>query len=80
MAGGVPVKTLRLPSEQEVEPWYDAVCTLWDDPELYHSMAFRARQIAAERYSEDVSRRPHVDCFTSLRPESVRAQSTSTHS
>jgi glycosyltransferase involved in cell wall biosynthesis len=22
-------KTLRLPSEQEVEPWHDAVCTLW---------------------------------------------------
>ena len=72
-------KTLRLPSEQEVEPWYDAVCSLWDDPALYHSMAIRARQIAAKRYSEDVSRRRHVDYFTSLRPESVRARSTSTH-
>lgn len=44
-------QTTRLPSEQEIEPWYDAVCELWDD---------------AERYSEDVSRGKHVDYFTSL--------------
>jgi glycosyltransferase involved in cell wall biosynthesis len=61
-------KTMRLPSEREVEPWYDAVCALWDDPALYHSVATRARQIADERYSEEVSRRRHVDYFTSLRP------------
>jgi glycosyltransferase involved in cell wall biosynthesis len=61
-------KTMRLPSEREVEPWYDAVCALWDDPALYHSVATRARQIAEERYSEKVSRRRHVDYFTSLRP------------
>lgn len=61
-------KTTRLPSEQEVEPWYDAVCALWDDPALYDSVAIRARQIAEERYSEEVSRRQHVDYFTSLKP------------
>ena len=41
------------PSEQEVEPWYEAVCALWDDRALYQAMAARARQIADERYSED---------------------------
>ena len=61
-------KTTRLPSEHEIEPWYDAVCTLWDDPELYRSMATRARQIAEERYSEGVSRKKHVEYFTSLKP------------
>lgn len=61
-------KTTRLPSEQEVEPWYDAVCALWDDPGLYQSVAARARQIAEERYREEVSRRQHVDYFTSLKP------------
>jgi hypothetical protein len=61
-------KTTRLPSEREVEPWYDAVCALWDDPALYQSMATRARQIAEERYTEEVSRRLHVDYFTSLQP------------
>jgi glycosyltransferase involved in cell wall biosynthesis len=61
-------KTTKLPSEQETEPWYEAVCALWDDPTLYHSMATRARQIAEERYSEKVSRKKHVDYFTSLTP------------
>jgi glycosyltransferase involved in cell wall biosynthesis len=61
-------KTTRLPSEQEVEPWYEAVCTLWDDAALYQSVAARARQIAEERYSEDVSRKQHVNYFTSLKP------------
>jgi glycosyltransferase involved in cell wall biosynthesis len=62
------VETVRLPTEQDIEPWYDAVCALWDDPELYRAIAVRARQIADERYSEEVSRRQHVDYFTSLRP------------
>jgi len=61
-------QTKRLPSELEVGPWYDAVCALWDDPVLYHAMASRARQLADERYSESVSRRRHVDYFTSLTP------------
>jgi len=61
-------KTTRLPSEQEVEPWFDAVCALWDDPALYHAVATRARQIAEERYSEKVSRERHVVYFTSLKP------------
>jgi glycosyltransferase involved in cell wall biosynthesis len=61
-------KTTKLPSESEVEPWYGAVCALWDDPVLYHAVGRRARQIADARYSEVVSRRQHVDYFTSLRP------------
>jgi hypothetical protein len=31
-------------------------------------MATRAHEIAQVRYSEEVSRRQHVDYFTSLRP------------
>jgi glycosyltransferase involved in cell wall biosynthesis len=58
--------TTRLPSEQEVEPWYTAVCALWDDTALYDSIADRAKAIALERYSEDVSRRQHVSYFVSL--------------
>ncbi len=60
-------ETTRLPSEQELEPWYEAVCALWDDAALYQSMGARARHIAEERYSEDVSRKRHVDYFTSLK-------------
>jgi hypothetical protein len=61
-------KTTKLPSEQEIEPWYEAVCALWDDAALYRAVAARAQQIAEARYSEDVSRRKHVEYFTSLKP------------
>ncbi len=60
-------KTSTLPSEQEVEPWYEAVCSLWDSPALYRAMATRARQIADERYTEEISRKRHLDYFTSLK-------------
>lgn len=60
-------KTFRLPSEEEVQLWFDAVCALWDDSTLYQRVAARARQIAEERYSEPVSRQQHVDYLTSLR-------------
>jgi glycosyltransferase involved in cell wall biosynthesis len=61
-------ETLALPSEDEIRPWYDAVCALWDDPALYEAVATRARRLADERYSEAISRKAHVDYFTSLKP------------
>ena len=61
------VSTTQLPSESEVRPWFDAVCQLWDDPDLYTRMAGRGRAIAEERYGEDVSRDRHVGYFTGLR-------------
>ncbi len=60
-------ETRKLPSEQEIEPWYEAVGRLWDDAALYSSMAARARSIAEERYGESASRTKHVDYFTSLK-------------
>jgi len=61
-------KTKTLPTEAEVAPWRNAVCALWDDAALYSAIAERARQIADERYAESVSRKLHVDYFTSLKP------------
>jgi glycosyltransferase involved in cell wall biosynthesis len=55
-----------LPSEVEVEPWFDAVCTLWDDPAQYSAIGTRGREIANARYSEAISRKKHLDYFTSL--------------
>ena len=60
--------TTRLPSEADIQPWYDAICALWDDAVLYQAVAARARAIAEQRYSEVVSRSQHVDYFTSLMP------------
>jgi glycosyltransferase involved in cell wall biosynthesis len=61
-------KTTALPSEQEIEPWFDAVCELWDDASLYQRIAARAKAIADERYSERASRAKHLDYFTALKP------------
>ena len=40
-------ETTQLPSEQEVEPWFEAVCALWDNPLLYDEIAARAPTIPA---------------------------------
>src|SRR5262245_18337283 len=61
-------KTTDVPSEHEAAPWYDAVCPLWDEAYIYLSVGARARAIADERYSEVVSRKKHLDYFTSLTP------------
>jgi glycosyltransferase involved in cell wall biosynthesis len=61
-------ETTRLPTEAELEPWYEALCRVWDDAALYESIAARARHLAEERYSEPVSRAKHVGYFTSLKP------------
>jgi glycosyltransferase involved in cell wall biosynthesis len=58
----------RVPTEEEVRPWYDAVCALWDDEDFYCRVAARARAIAAERYSEAGSRARYVAYLTSLKP------------
>jgi glycosyltransferase involved in cell wall biosynthesis len=62
------VDTTQPPAESELQPWYDAICSLWDDAVSYDSVAARARQLADERYSERVSRKKHVDYFASLTP------------
>jgi hypothetical protein len=72
------ITSTTLPSERDVQPWYDAVCALWDDATLYGSMAARARQIADDRYSEIVSRRKHLDYFTALQAVGHRITNAST--
>jgi hypothetical protein len=72
-------KSTTLPSEEEVQPWYDAVCALWDDEALYRAMTARGREIADERYTEAISRKKHLDYFTSLEPGGHPILSASTH-
>lgn len=56
----------RLPSEEEVRPWFSAVCELWDDATRYQQLAARGRALAEERYSETISREKHLRYFESL--------------
>jgi glycosyltransferase involved in cell wall biosynthesis len=57
---------LQLPSPDDVRPWFDAVCELWDDPQRYGEDSERARQTAERLYSEGVLKRRHLDFFASL--------------
>ena len=59
----------RLPSVHEVQPWFDAVCGLWDDPDRYREASSRARAEAMARYDEAVMRRRYTTYFESLDDE-----------
>jgi len=62
-------KGASLISEDEAQPWFDAICRLWDDDDYYQGVATRASQIAQERYSEAVLQKQYLDYFTSLKPD-----------
>ena len=51
------------PTAAEVEPWFEAVCALWDDARLYQRTASAGRRIAAERYAEPVLKAAHLEFF-----------------
>jgi glycosyltransferase involved in cell wall biosynthesis len=58
--------TDRPPAEESVQPWFDVVCRLWDDADLYADASERARRLAHERYREQVSKANHLAYFESL--------------
>ena len=60
------VASTRTPTEAEVEPWFAAVCALWDDEALYARTAGAGRRIAAELYAEDVLRTAHLGFFRAI--------------
>jgi glycosyltransferase involved in cell wall biosynthesis len=55
-----------LPSSQDVQPWFDAVCELWDDADAYARASTVARDTAARFYSEPIVRQRYLDYFASL--------------
>ena len=62
--------SLELPGREEVQPWFDAVCRLWDDPACYKAASRSARTTAEERYHERVMRKRYREYFESLGPGS----------
>ncbi len=56
----------ELPTTAEVEPWFDAVCELWDDGRAYSQASELARATAERVYSEAVMRQRYLDYFGSL--------------
>jgi glycosyltransferase involved in cell wall biosynthesis len=55
-----------LPTATEAQPWFDAVCELWDDEDAYTRASVAARTVAQERYSESVLRKRYLDYFAGL--------------
>jgi glycosyltransferase involved in cell wall biosynthesis len=58
--------TASLPAPAAVQPWFEAVCRLWDDEPFYQRISDRAASIARESYSESQLKALHVDYFTSV--------------
>jgi glycosyltransferase involved in cell wall biosynthesis len=56
-----------LPSVVEMQPWFDAVCELWDDTAAYDHASKHARMVARRWYSEDVMRQRYLAYFASLK-------------
>ena len=58
----------ELPTVEEAQPWYDAVCELWDDPAAYRAQRRSLATTAESTYSESVMRQRYLDYFGSLSP------------
>jgi glycosyltransferase involved in cell wall biosynthesis len=58
----------RIPAAHEVQPWFDAVTRLWDDPVEYDRVAVAARTAAHRLYDEPVLRRRYDAFFTAPGP------------
>jgi len=58
----------ELPSKEEAQPWFEAVCELWDNPARYEEASKVARATAEQHYHERVMRKRYRDYFESLGP------------
>lgn len=58
--------TQELPTVGEAQPWFDAVCELWDDARAYGAASALARETALTWYDEAVMRQRYLDYFNSL--------------
>jgi glycosyltransferase involved in cell wall biosynthesis len=60
--------TTELPTVEEAQPWFDAVCELWDDERAYARASEEAREVARRWYDETFVRQAHVDYLAALDP------------
>jgi glycosyltransferase involved in cell wall biosynthesis len=56
----------ELPSEEDVRPWLETICDLWDHDDRYEAASARARATAARRYDEAIMRAKYLEYFESL--------------
>ena len=54
---------IKVPDENEVKPWFDAVCDIWDNDERYKALSEKGRQEAERLYSEDALKARYLAFF-----------------
>ena len=54
----------RVPAEADLQPWFDAVTRLWDDPSDYARASAAARAAAERLYAEPAQRRAYEALLT----------------
>jgi glycosyltransferase involved in cell wall biosynthesis len=59
--------TTELPTVEEAQPWFDAVCELWDDKNAYDRASDLARKTADQWYGESVMCRRYMNYFAALK-------------
>lgn len=62
-------KTNRVVDVEDAQPWFDAVCRLWDDADAYAAASEKARETATRLYDEETLRQRYLDYIESLCPE-----------
>jgi len=60
--------TTELPTVEEAQPWFDAVCDLWDDERAYATASVQARALARRWFDESVVRQAYLDYLNGLCP------------
>jgi len=55
--------SVQIPDESEVQPWFDAVCALWDDEQAYAARSSLCRDVARRLYAEEPLRQRYLEYF-----------------
>ncbi|MDA0664278.1 MAG: glycosyltransferase, partial [Proteobacteria bacterium] len=54
------------PDRSELQPWFDAVCRLWDDAAFYERTSRRVAATGQELYRVDILRQRYLDYIESM--------------
>jgi len=61
--------TNRVVDIEDAQPWFDAACRLWDEPETYTAAVTKAQDVAERLYDEQTLRQRYLDYVEGLCPE-----------
>ena len=61
----------ELPTREETDPWFRAVCALWDNSDLYGTESQRARAEANNRFTETAMRQRYLDYLETLEVDAL---------